>query len=38
VVRVVCGHYPSEDQAYRAVSKIRQKEEFSEAWVLKVKI
>lgn len=37
VVRVVCGHYPSEDQAYRAVSKIRQKEEFAEAWVLKVR-
>lgn len=38
VVRVVCGRYPSEEQAYRAVSKIRQKEEFSEAWVLKVNI
>lgn len=38
VVRVICGHYPSEAKAYQAVSKIRQNKEHAEAWVLKVNI
>ena len=36
-VRVTCGEYTSEEEAYRQVHRMHKKEEFAEAWVLKKK-
>jgi len=37
VVRVVCGEYNNEAEAYRMVNKMNTKEEFADAWVFKKK-
>ncbi len=37
VIRVVCGRFDKEAEAYRQVNKMNTKEEFYEAWVLKIK-
>lgn len=37
VIRVVCGRFDTEAEAYRQVNKMNTKEEFYEAWVLKIK-
>ncbi len=36
-VRVVCGNYKTEGEAYRHLNKINSKPEFEEAWVYKMK-
>jgi hypothetical protein len=36
VVRVMCGEYQTQEEAYRQVNKLNDKEEFADAWVLKV--
>ena len=36
VVRVMCGEYQTQEEAYRQVNKLNNKEEFADAWVLKV--
>ena len=35
VIRVVCGRFDTEAEAYRQVNKMNTKEEFYEAWVYK---
>jgi len=37
VVRVICGEYETESEAYQQLCKMNCKEEFSEAWVYKKK-
>ena len=37
VVRVVCGSFPTEADAYRQLNKLNSKDEFAEAWVFKKK-
>ena len=37
VVRVTCGEYQTQEEAYRQVNKLNNKEEFADAWVLKIK-
>lgn len=37
MVRVVCGHYTSKEQAQQALSKLQQNNKFAEAWVLETK-
>ncbi len=37
VIRVVCGEYNTEAEAYRMVNKMSSKEEFADAWVFKKK-
>ncbi len=36
-VRVVCGNYQTEAEAYRQLSKINHKPKYEEAWVYKIK-
>jgi hypothetical protein len=36
VVRVVCGEFTSQAEAYQKLNKMSLKEEFYEAWVYKV--
>ena len=38
VVRVVCGEYKTEAEAYNRLNKLNDKEEFAEAWVFKKSI
>jgi cell division septation protein DedD len=35
VVRVTCGEYDSESEAYRHLRKLNNKEEFADAWIYK---
>jgi hypothetical protein len=35
--RVIYGRYLKESDAYKAVNRLRDNEEFDEAWVMKVK-
>ena len=37
IVRVICGEYATEAEAYRNLNKLSEKEEFWEAWVYKKK-
>jgi cell division septation protein DedD len=37
VVRVICGEYATEGEAYQHLNKLNEKEEFWEAWVYKKK-
>lgn len=37
MVRVVCGHYASKEQAQQALSRLQQNNQFAEAWVLEMK-
>ena len=37
VVRVVCGSFPTEADAYQQLNKLNSKDEFAEAWVFKKK-
>ena len=37
VVRVVCGNYANETEAYRELNKMSTEDEFAEAWVYKMK-
>jgi hypothetical protein len=37
VIRVLCGEFQSESEAYRQLNKMNVKEEFAEAWVYKKK-
>ena len=36
-VRVICGEFQTESEAYRQLNKMSQKDEFAEAWVYKQK-
>lgn len=37
VVRVVCGHFQNQAEAYGQLNKMSEEEEFAEAWTLKIK-
>lgn len=37
MVRVVCGHYASKEQAQQALYRLQQNNQFAEAWVLEMK-
>ena len=37
VVRVICGNYANETEAYRKLNKMSTEDEFAEAWVYKMK-
>ena len=36
-IRVLCGEYDSEAEAYRQLNKMNNQEQFAEAWVYKLK-
>jgi len=36
-LRVICGQYDEQAQAYSQLNKMIQEDEFAEAWVLKIK-
>lgn len=37
IVRVMCGEYQSESEAYRKANKLSENEDYYDAWVLKIK-
>ena len=37
IIRVMCGEYQSESEAYRKANKLSENEDYYDAWVLKIK-